>query len=256
MFTGFTRSKHLPRYAGVFPNISRCNHSCGPNASARFDEETMAMRLFSRRPIAPGEQITLSYVVGTMSCARRQEELKTKYLFTCECDYCKPTKPSRPSRPLKHLYWNIVHQPTNNKFDLQAEIFASDIRRSQLAFRLEHAETLWVEWLSPSSKQSDKDLIQFHEDALVVIAQEGLHLMRITHVAYLAHACAALEDNGGFRRWGNMLISLSEWTEGHEGGEQKKTWQDWVRDPMASPAWGLRVQAKKAKAKPQGIARA
>ncbi|TDL24145.1 SET domain-containing protein [Rickenella mellea] len=114
--TTFTRSKHLPVYAGVFPTISRCNHSCGPNASAKFNEETMAMRLFSRRPIAPGEQIMISYVAPLMY-APRQEELKRKYLFTCECNYCKPSKPSRPSRPLKHPFWNTANQTTNKHVD-------------------------------------------------------------------------------------------------------------------------------------------
>ncbi|TDL24150.1 hypothetical protein BD410DRAFT_110328 [Rickenella mellea] len=60
----FSRFEHLPHYAGVYPNISRCNHSCGPNAAAtRFDDEKMAMTLAARRSIAPGEEITISYTV-------------------------------------------------------------------------------------------------------------------------------------------------------------------------------------------------
>ncbi|TDL24149.1 hypothetical protein BD410DRAFT_719615 [Rickenella mellea] len=95
----FTRSKHLPHYAGVYPNISRCNHSCGPNAAAtRFDDEKMAMTLAARRSISPGEEITISYTELDGPHAARQDELKTKYLFTCECKHCKPTKPSRPKR--------------------------------------------------------------------------------------------------------------------------------------------------------------
>ncbi|TDL24144.1 SET domain-containing protein [Rickenella mellea] len=242
--TRFTRSKHLPFYAGVFPSISRCNHSCGPNASATFDEETMATRLFARRPIAPGEQITISYIDTEIPYAFHQEELKTKYLFTCPCNYCKPTKPTKPSRPFKHPYWNIANQTTNKYVDLPAEIYASDIRREQIAFRMDHAKKLWVEWLSPSSKQSDKDLVQFHEDAMVILAQEGLESKRISHIAYLAHVCAALKDEGGFRRWGSILISLTGWPEGRDRLEVMKTWKDWLCDPTISPAWGLRLMAR------------
>ncbi|TDL24146.1 SET domain-containing protein [Rickenella mellea] len=241
LHTPLGRSKD---FSGVYPTISRCNHSCGPNASARFDEETMAMRLFSRRPIAPGEQITTSYVGTANPCAIRQAELKMKYLFNCECNFCKPSKPSRSSRLLRHPYWNAANQLTRQNLDVAAEIYASDYRGSQISLCLSHARDLWAEWLSPSSKQSDGDLLQFHEDALVIIAQEGMELMRISHIAYLAHASAALEDEDGFRRWGNILISLSEWTKGREGIDQKRTWQDWVQDPMASPAWGLRIKAK------------
>ncbi|TDL24161.1 SET domain-containing protein [Rickenella mellea] len=240
----FTRSKHLPHYGGVYPNISRCNHSCGPNATVKFDEEKMAMRLLANRTISAREQITISYTVLGDPCADRQDDLKTKYVFTCACKHCKPTKRSRPSRPLKHPYWNIPNQTTSDQVDVEAEIYVSDVRRDQISDRLSHAEELWEEWLSPLSKQSDRDLLQFHEDALVIIAQEGMEFTRIHDIAYLAHACAALEDEGGFRRWGNMLISLSGWSQGDEGGLQMKTWQDWVREPKTSPAWGLRVQTR------------
>ncbi|TDL24152.1 SET domain-containing protein [Rickenella mellea] len=244
LYSGFSRSKHFPHYAGVYPNISRCNHSCGPNADAKFDEEKMAMTLIAQRTIPAGEQVTISYTAVGAPYAVRQDDLKTKYVFTCACRHCAPTKPSRPSKPLKHPYWNIPTPPSSERVDLKAEIYASDVRRNQLSLRGSHTQVLWAEWLSPSSKQSDRDLVQFHEDALVVLAQEGMESTRIHDIAYLAHACAALEDEAGFRRWGNMLISLSNWSRGDEGELQMKTWQDWVREPKTSPAWGLRVQAK------------
>ncbi|TDL24153.1 SET domain-containing protein, partial [Rickenella mellea] len=72
-------------YAGVFPSISRCNHSCGPNVDSSFDEDTMSMRLFALRPIAAGEQVMISYVGTFLPSESRQEQLEQKYQFTCEC---------------------------------------------------------------------------------------------------------------------------------------------------------------------------
>ncbi|TDL24162.1 SET domain-containing protein [Rickenella mellea] len=243
LYSGFTRTKHTPHYAGVYPKISRCNHSCGPNADAKFDEEKMAMTLIAQRTIPAGDQVTIGYTNLEAPYSARQDDLNTKYIFTCACKHCKPSKPSRPSRPLKHPYWCFPNQTTGEHVDLKAEIDASDVRRDQISHRLAGARELWADWLSPSSRQSDRDLLQFHEDALVIIAQEGLEWTRILDIAYLAHACAALEDEGGFRRWGTMLMSISG-TQGDEGKSQMKTWQDWVREPKTSPAWGLRVQAR------------
>ncbi|TDL24160.1 SET domain-containing protein [Rickenella mellea] len=235
----FTRSQFLPSYAGVFPSISRCNHCCGPNADTSFDEDTMSMRLFALRPIAAGEQVTIGYVVTFLPAMFRQAELQQKYLFTCECKHCKPTVASTPSRPLKHPYW------ASSAGGILSSVSPSDQRRCiQIAFRTEHAQKMWVEWISPSSKDTDRAFFDFHEDALVVLAQEGLEHTRIDHIAYLAHGCAALGDADGFKRWGNVLISLSAWTHGKEGVLQMKAWQDWVREPTFSPAWGLRVRSK------------
>ncbi|TDL24151.1 SET domain-containing protein [Rickenella mellea] len=232
----FMRSRFLPHYAGVFPSISRCNHSCGPNADSSFDEDTMSMRLFALRPIAAGEQVTICYV-ATFLTTSRQKELKEKYLFTCECKHCKPTVASSPSRPLKDRYW------TSSVVRTLSNISASDQRRIQVGLRMKYAREMWTEWISPSWKEKNEVFFGFHEDALVVLAQEGLENKRIDHIAYLAHGCATLGDVGGFQRWGNVLISLSAWTHGKEGILQMKTWQDWVREPTTSPAWGLRVRS-------------
>ncbi|PFH52504.1 hypothetical protein AMATHDRAFT_46347 [Amanita thiersii Skay4041] len=44
-------------YCAVFKDISRINHSCGPNATAFFDVQSFSMQLRAVRDIEPGEEI-------------------------------------------------------------------------------------------------------------------------------------------------------------------------------------------------------
>jgi SET domain-containing protein len=38
------------------------NHDCRPNADYYFDPETLAQHIHAIRPIAAGEEITISYI--------------------------------------------------------------------------------------------------------------------------------------------------------------------------------------------------
>lgn len=42
--------------------VSRMNHDCRPNAAYHFDPETAMMEVHAVRPIAAGEEITVSYI--------------------------------------------------------------------------------------------------------------------------------------------------------------------------------------------------
>ena len=46
----------------VFPEISRMNHDCRPNADYYFDPQTFTHNIHAVRPIMPGEEITVSYI--------------------------------------------------------------------------------------------------------------------------------------------------------------------------------------------------
>ncbi|KAI0045236.1 SET domain-containing protein, partial [Auriscalpium vulgare] len=75
----------LMHYGGVFNDMSRVNHSCSPNAVYRWDLELFAGELRALRAIAPGEEITITYLDTCLPYAARQQILREKYSFTCTC---------------------------------------------------------------------------------------------------------------------------------------------------------------------------
>lgn len=75
---------------GIFPIISRINHSCRPNTQHTWSSSTEHETIHAIRNIKKGEEITISYSLGGPSQLRLQQ-LKKKYGFNCTCDLCSLT---------------------------------------------------------------------------------------------------------------------------------------------------------------------
>ncbi|AEO58286.1 hypothetical protein MYCTH_33039, partial [Thermothelomyces thermophilus ATCC 42464] len=63
------------------------NHSCAPNAFVTL--EGCQLRVRSLKPIAAGEEITVSYADPTLPVFNRQKFLKETYFFDCRCKGCE-----------------------------------------------------------------------------------------------------------------------------------------------------------------------
>ncbi|OCT53956.1 hypothetical protein CLCR_09901 [Cladophialophora carrionii] len=100
----------------LHPRPALVNHSCDPNAFVRFDipprseQDTLppygSISLHALRAISPDEEVTISYIDTTFPLAKRQEELRDRYFFTCECPLC-----SRGS----HTVVDLFHQTPDAK---------------------------------------------------------------------------------------------------------------------------------------------
>ncbi|KAF7192271.1 SET domain-containing protein 5 [Pseudocercospora fuligena] len=91
-FSNLVRSNGYPLgpssdIGGIFPLVSRLNHSCLPNAQHAYNERQRRMLVHIIRPITSNEEITLSYIPGGPS-SQRQLELKQNFLFACTCELC------------------------------------------------------------------------------------------------------------------------------------------------------------------------
>jgi len=74
--------------SGVFPTISRINHSCRPNCVLSYNISSGECELRPSRDLEKEEEITISYVDPLNSSADRQKLLQAKYNFTCQCKVC------------------------------------------------------------------------------------------------------------------------------------------------------------------------
>jgi SET and MYND domain-containing protein len=70
----------------LFDRISLLNHSCDPNAVVLFDGAAAIVRAL--KPIAAGDEITISYVDRATDRFERQRQLASQYFFTCSCSRC------------------------------------------------------------------------------------------------------------------------------------------------------------------------
>ncbi|OEH79560.1 uncharacterized protein LOC34623874 [Cyclospora cayetanensis] len=74
------------RAAGVYLLQACCNHSCIPNCSVENIEDA-SITLRAERPIAEGDELTISYVPLSLPQKKRQALLDS-YRFTCDCARC------------------------------------------------------------------------------------------------------------------------------------------------------------------------
>ncbi|KZT23432.1 SET domain-containing protein [Neolentinus lepideus HHB14362 ss-1] len=89
----FVLHSHLTPFAhGVFPLASRLfNHSCVPNAVARFvlnSGELPRMEMVAISEIRKDEEITIPYLDPAIPLDARQHQLRSRYGFACTCPLC------------------------------------------------------------------------------------------------------------------------------------------------------------------------
>ena len=80
-----------PGARALFPVLCLCNHSCSSNAAAAqvgSSSSTPHYALTARKPIAAGEEITVSYVPRSWSKAKRRAGLREGWGFICDCERC------------------------------------------------------------------------------------------------------------------------------------------------------------------------
>ena len=75
-------------HLAVFPETSRLNHACAPNAQYYLDPERLTHFVHATRSIARGEEITISYTSPLEPTNTRQQHLQSGFHFTCSCARC------------------------------------------------------------------------------------------------------------------------------------------------------------------------
>ncbi|XP_055846045.1 uncharacterized protein LOC129911987 [Episyrphus balteatus] len=76
-------------FAGMYPYLSLCNHSCEPSLRLNFDGSRLIAK--ARNDLKKGDEVFNSYVLDCRNNSRhnRQEELKSIYQFECDCKHCQ-----------------------------------------------------------------------------------------------------------------------------------------------------------------------
>lgn len=77
----------------AFLLASMFNHSCEPNLAVTWPGNSAVVEMRAARDIAPGEQLTISYIDETLPRAQRQEALRFAYGFACGCPSCREQGP-------------------------------------------------------------------------------------------------------------------------------------------------------------------
>ena len=77
--------------SGIFPLITRINHSCRPKAHYSWDVLNYGLALYAQVDIEEGEEVTLSYIHVTADTRSRRDSLLRSFKFECQCELCSRT---------------------------------------------------------------------------------------------------------------------------------------------------------------------
>ena len=102
-FQSFPQSKYLPyelcsrvcsKYRvnafndGVFPTLSRLNHSCVPNTEIFWNSERGTRDLVAVTDISRGDELCHNYLHSSLAYQDRRNDLYQKWNFICQCTFC------------------------------------------------------------------------------------------------------------------------------------------------------------------------
>jgi hypothetical protein len=74
---------------GIFALQSKINHDCSPNSQARSCTfRSACVEVVALRPIAAGDEVSISYLGPGMSVGQRNADLLSNYGFKCACSSC------------------------------------------------------------------------------------------------------------------------------------------------------------------------
>eukprot|EP01006_Ploeotia_vitrea_P057234 TRINITY_DN68162_c0_g1_i1.p1 TRINITY_DN68162_c0_g1~~TRINITY_DN68162_c0_g1_i1.p1 ORF type:complete len:241 (-),score=26.98 TRINITY_DN68162_c0_g1_i1:913-1635(-) len=88
--TEHTESMHCNGVA-LFETHSKLNHSCQPNCTLKVlpTEPRACVRVRTLHPVKKGEELCISYIDPTWDVSQRQEVLRNRYMFQCDCPKCQ-----------------------------------------------------------------------------------------------------------------------------------------------------------------------
>ncbi|EGF99279.1 uncharacterized protein MELLADRAFT_68699 [Melampsora larici-populina 98AG31] len=90
------------RFGAIVFQPTRLNHDCRPNTAYYVDGVTLTLHMHALRDIAPGEELTDSYIDTSTYRDERKQNLQKNYGFDCTCSIC-----SLPSHMIKLSDYHI-----------------------------------------------------------------------------------------------------------------------------------------------------
>jgi hypothetical protein len=203
----------------LFPDISRMNHDCRPNAEYLFlgARGGLVQTIRAARDIYPGEELTVSYLDPLQIRARRMARLKNNWGFDCDCAACTLTgKRAQES---------------------DRRVMAIQVLKAQLE-----------EWSPSRARRSERDDL-----AMAELLVELYELERLWSMSYEAYALAALAYNAAGSAWDAVRYARKAVEYGVPmAGEEDETMLDMLKlseDPWAHWSWKWREKGLKGEGK-------
>lgn len=227
----------LAAHRALFLRLSRCNHSCEPNATWNWDAQILRLTLSALRPISPGEEITISYIAPSKNQSALREKVKASCGFDCICEKCILL-----SSVTVGSACNVVLDNLAESTPISLGVCYPERAKTTYTPDFPTFEE-WLEDLTlPSTILIDEHktaLYRFEQQKFAPFCHKRLPLGICTqlidqHVESIAMCYGALGDVVQFRKW----VAIMKDANTHP--EHKVVFTRWLSNPSSFPLWGKR----------------
>ncbi|KAK3320136.1 hypothetical protein B0T19DRAFT_488318 [Cercophora scortea] len=160
-------------HMALYPEVSRINHACKPNAYTRFIPRSLEVSVAAVRDIQPGEEITISYITIGQETVQRKRALEV-WGFECKCSLCSSS---------------------------QNEIAASDARRRQI-------ETLRGQVVEAFQDGKPFQALRLSRQVLNLLPSEELFPLYSEQYENMARAYWFLRDREKTMKYAKMSLEV------------------------------------------------
>ncbi|XP_006457099.1 hypothetical protein AGABI2DRAFT_181453 [Agaricus bisporus var. bisporus H97] len=224
----------LSTHRALFFMLSRCNHSCSPNAQWSWDASTLTLTVTALRPIATGEEITISYIPLYSDPTLRQQILKDAYGFDCVCDEC-----TLPPYEVEEHRSATVDKPDYTSDGDNVTMDSSNLESLRSA-------SLDVPILPEVHSDHDQKVQQYWEDQTFYTNIGGSSTLDVAdaidkHTEIIAMCYGALGDVMNFRNW-IACVKEAKVSKGADA-DVRIVFNKWLANPSSFPYWNRKARA-------------
>ncbi|KIY01129.1 uncharacterized protein Z520_02681 [Fonsecaea multimorphosa CBS 102226] len=191
-------------HLAVFPEASRMNHACAPNAQYYLSPGFLTHFVHAVRPIAQDEEITISYAPPLRLYADRQSYLQSTFQFTCTCPRCT----------------HSAHRPLEDSDKATEDMIA-----------LQWALSQWTHNSTASVKKA--------EMLVGLYIQEGLDAFLDDAYGHAALTYNAAGSANGAKKYAKLAAGATRLKYGPEA-EAAREWDRIGKDPTMHSSWRRR----------------
>ncbi|KIW63860.1 hypothetical protein PV04_08832 [Phialophora macrospora] len=202
-------------HLAVFPESSRFNHACAPNAQYFLSSDMLTHYVHAVRPIEEGEELTISYAPPLRLHADRQQYFENTFQFTCTCPRCSP----ETHRHHKHQKHRTVEDSDKATQDIIA---------------LQWALAQWTSNSTASVKKAEMLIRLYKEEGLDAFLDDAYG-----HAALMYNSVGSAR---GAKKYAKLAAEASWLKYGFEsvGQDKVREWEAIARDPTRHGSWRRR----------------
>ncbi|KAJ9613108.1 hypothetical protein H2200_003049 [Cladophialophora chaetospira] len=200
-------------HLAVFPESSRFNHACAPNAQYFLSADMLTHYVHAVRPIKKDEELTISYAPPLRLYADRQYYFQNTFQFTCTCPRCSPESHS-----------THAHRTIEDSDKATSDIIA-------------------LQWALGQWGSNTTATIKKAEMLVDLYRQEGLDAFLDDAYGHAALMYNSVGSPRGAKKYAKLAAEASQLKYGFDGlGLQKaREWEGIAMNPEGHGSWNRRI---------------